>query len=69
MAQLVAASRLAREQHRHSVAISGLELGVCIDVDDGERRAGGRCERFERSEHLIAEVTVGAGEQGKVHAL
>jgi len=58
---------LACEQHGHAIAPTRLEGRIAIDIDLVDRN-GGRCgKRANFGAHLVAEMTVRAGEQRQPH--
>jgi hypothetical protein len=66
-AELRTVLRVAGEQHRDVVAVSGLQRRMGVDIDDTDRRAVGASDRPKRREHLVAEVAIDAGEKGQCH--
>ena len=62
MAELVPVD-VALHQHGHAITESGLEIGVRVDIELDDRGAGLQRERRERRAHVVAQVTVRAGEQ------
>ena len=48
-----------QEQHRDIEAVTALQHGVAVDIDDVDRREGGRAsQRVQLAQHLIAQLTV-----------
>jgi len=64
---IVAKLRPVGDEHRHALAVHGLQRRIAVDVDDLDSHAVALCDRCERFEHVIAQMAPRTAIDGEPH--